>query len=116
MAYDGFHALRVHLDGGVARVTLDHPPINLLDLELIIELDTVGRALEADPDVRVVVIDSADPEFFSAHADVTLIQAIPTDDTALHVELTGSQTGVLPEQAASRIPTEISRGTWANPS
>ena len=94
MTYDGFHALRVHLDGGIARVTLDHPPINLLDLELIIELDTVGRALEADPDVRVVVIDSADPEFFSAHADVTLIQAIPTDDTALHAELTGFQSMV----------------------
>jgi hypothetical protein len=35
MAYDDFHAIRVVLDGGIARVTLDHPPINLLDLELI---------------------------------------------------------------------------------
>lgn len=91
MAYDDFQAIRVALDGGVARVTIDHPPINLLDLPLIMELDTVGRALEADPDVRVVVIDSADPEFFSAHADVTLIQAIPTGDTSLRVELTGFQ-------------------------
>lgn len=41
--------------------------------------------------MRVLVVDSADPEFFSAHADVTLIQAIPTDDTSLHVELTGFQ-------------------------
>ena len=89
MAYDDFQAIRVRLDGGIARVTLDHPPINLLDLELIIELDAVGRALEADPEVRVVIIDSADPGFFSAHADVTLIQAIPTDDTSLHTELTG---------------------------
>jgi len=91
VAYDDFQAIRVALEGGVARVTLDHPPVNLLDLQLIVELDTVGRALAADPDVRVVVIDSADPEFFSAHADVTLIQAIPTDDTSLHAELTGFQ-------------------------
>ncbi len=91
MAYDDFHAIRVTLEGGIARVTLDHPPINLLDLELIIELDAVGRALAGDPEARVVIIDSADPEFFSAHADVTLIQAIPTDDISLHSELTGFQ-------------------------
>lgn len=87
MTYDDFAALTVRLDRGVARVTLDHPPINLLDLQLIAELDQVGRALEQDPEVRVVVLDSADPEFFSAHADVTLIGALPTDDTSLHTEL-----------------------------
>jgi enoyl-CoA hydratase/carnithine racemase len=27
--------------------------------------------------VRVVVLDSSDAEFFSAHADVTLIKALP---------------------------------------
>jgi len=91
MDYDGYEAIRVAVDGGVARVTLDHPPINLLDLALIIELDTVGRALAADPGVRVVVLDSADPEFFSAHADVTLIQSLPTGDTSLHAELDGFQ-------------------------
>lgn len=91
MAYDDYRTIRVALDGGIARVTLDHPPINLLDLDLILELDAVGRALEADPGVRVVVLDSADPEFFAAHADVTLIQALPTDDTALHTDLVGFQ-------------------------
>ena len=35
----------------------------------------------------MVVLDSADPEFFAAHADVTLIQRLPTDDTARHAEL-----------------------------
>ena len=91
MAYDDFHALRVTVEDGVARLTLDHPPVNLLDLELIVELDVAGRALEADDEVRVVVLDSADPEFFSAHADVTLIQALPTDDTTLHEGLDGFQ-------------------------
>jgi len=36
----------------------------------------------------VVVVDSADPDFFIAHADITLIQALPRDDTSLHDELT----------------------------
>lgn len=79
MAHDGYEALRIRVDGGVASVTIDHPPINLLDLQLIQELDRAGRALEADPAVRVVVLDSADPEFFIAHADVRLIQQLPAE-------------------------------------
>jgi enoyl-CoA hydratase/carnithine racemase len=79
MAYDGYGCLRVRVERGVAFVTIDHPPINLLDLALIQEFDRLGQALEADADVRVVVIDSANPEFFIAHADVGLIQQLPTE-------------------------------------
>jgi enoyl-CoA hydratase/carnithine racemase len=89
VAYDDYHALRVDVGGGIARATIDHPPINLLDLALIVELDRFGREVEADDSVRVVILDSADPEFFVAHADVTLIQALPADDTTLHTELSG---------------------------
>ena len=77
----------MRIDQQIAWVTLDHPPINLLDLQLILELDQLGRALTDDTAVHVVVLDSADPEFFSADADVTLINALPTDDTSLHTEL-----------------------------
>jgi hypothetical protein len=34
MAYDGYSGLQVAVDRGVAFVTIDHPPINLLDLTL----------------------------------------------------------------------------------
>ena len=91
MASEQCESLRVSVDGGIARVTLDHPPVNLLDLTMIIDLDRVGRALEADEAVRVVVLDSADPEFFVAHADVSLIQSLPADDTALYEEVRGFQ-------------------------
>ena len=77
MAYDGYACLRVALDAGVATVTIDHPPIHLFDLPLITEMDRVGRELEADPAVRVVVVESADPDFFIAHADVNLILELP---------------------------------------
>src|SRR2546425_941042 len=43
------------------------------------ELDAVGKELESDGAVRVVVFDSADPDFFIAHADVALIERLPTD-------------------------------------
>jgi enoyl-CoA hydratase/carnithine racemase len=77
--HSGYTALRVQVDRGVAFVTIDHPPINLLDLVLIQELDRLGRELEVDDDVRVVVLQSADPDFFIAHADVALIQQLPKD-------------------------------------
>src|SRR5947209_17195229 len=79
MAYDDYRCLRVRLDRGVAFVTIDHPPINLLDLALMRELDALGKELEVDDAVRVVVFDSADPDFFIAHADVALIERLPTD-------------------------------------
>jgi enoyl-CoA hydratase/carnithine racemase len=79
MAYEGYECLRVRSEGGVATVTIDHPPINLFDLPLIGEIDRVGRELEVDAGVRVVVLQSANPEFFIAHADVAMIEQLPRD-------------------------------------
>jgi enoyl-CoA hydratase/carnithine racemase len=79
MAYDGYACLRVRVEDGVATVTIDHPPINLFDVPLITEMDRVGRELEADAAVRVVVLQSANPEFFIAHADVAMIEQLPRD-------------------------------------
>jgi len=78
-AYAGYTALRVRRDQGVAFVTIDHPPINLFDMQLIGDMDRVGEELAADDTVRAVVVESANPDFFIAHADVTLIQHLPTD-------------------------------------
>jgi enoyl-CoA hydratase/carnithine racemase len=71
--------LRVDVDDGVAFVTLDHPPVNLFDAVLIGSLWSLAGELGSDPDVRAVVVRSADPEFFIAHADLALIQALPRD-------------------------------------
>ena len=77
MATDPYQCLSIGIAEGVATLTLDHPPINLFDGTLMGEMDRAGRALEADPDVRVVVIQSDDPEFFIAHADIELILKLP---------------------------------------
>jgi enoyl-CoA hydratase/carnithine racemase len=87
MAYAGYRCLRIVRDAGVVFVTIDHPPINLLDLPLMTELDRLGGEIEADPEARVVVFDSADPEFFIAHADVSLILQLPKDVTRRPREL-----------------------------
>jgi len=42
-------------------VTFDHPPMNLIDPDTVRELLALVGDMEADPEVRVVVFDSADP-------------------------------------------------------
>ena len=79
MSYSGYECLKIRVESGVAWVTIDHPPINLFDLPLIQEVTRVGIELERDPEVRVVVLQSADPEFFIAHADVSLIMSLPPE-------------------------------------
>ena len=91
MHLEGYTALRLRIDGGVAFATIDHPPINLFDLTLITEIDRLGREIAEDPDVRVLVIDSANPEFFIAHADVKLILGLPREPQPPPTELVGFQ-------------------------
>jgi len=80
VAYDNYQCLKIRIDRRVCFATIDHPPINLFDFVLMQEIDRLGREVEADDGVQVVVFDSADPDFFIAHADVSLIQQLP--DTA----------------------------------
>jgi enoyl-CoA hydratase/carnithine racemase len=87
MAYQDYQLIRVAAEGGICRATIDHPPINLLDLPLMGEISRLIDEVAAD-DVRVLIVDSADPEFFIAHADVALILDLPADDTGLHDKLT----------------------------
>jgi enoyl-CoA hydratase/carnithine racemase len=82
MAYEDYKLLQVEVSGRECRVTIDNPPINLLDVPLMIELDRLGREVEADRDVRVLVVRSANPEFFVAHADVGAILQLPREALA----------------------------------
>lgn len=75
--YEGFEALRVNVVHGVAWITIDHPPINLLDEILFTDLNRLIGIVEDDPQVRVLVFQSADPDFFIAHADVEWILRFP---------------------------------------
>jgi enoyl-CoA hydratase/carnithine racemase len=70
--------LQVARSDGVATVTIDHPPTNLVDGAFITALVGLLEELEPDPDVRVAVFASADPDFFLMHGDVNSILAIPT--------------------------------------
>ncbi|NKY43786.1 enoyl-CoA hydratase/isomerase family protein [Nocardia cerradoensis] len=80
-----FTALTVDSDHGVTTVTIDHPPVNLLDEALVADLDRLHAELRDDPGTRVVVFASANPEFFLAHGDMRLV----TDPQALETYAAG---------------------------
>ena len=77
MEYGSYSTLRVAVEKAVASVTIDHGELNLMDMAMLEDLDRVGRQLEADPAVKVVVLQSANPEFFIAHADINVITRLP---------------------------------------
>ena len=55
---------------GYWRVTFSNPPINLQDPDTILELQELIGLIETDNALRVVVLDSTDPDFFINHYDV----------------------------------------------
>ncbi|MBK80430.1 MAG: enoyl-CoA hydratase [Gammaproteobacteria bacterium] len=77
-----YRFLEVEWAGRLATVTVSNPPINLVTLELFGELAALAAELEADPDLTVVVMKSADPDFFLAHFDVAAILGFPVDGPA----------------------------------
>jgi enoyl-CoA hydratase/carnithine racemase len=89
MKYDRFKFLKVRIDQGVAFVTIDNPPMNLLNMQLIGEFWNLQRKIAKDDDVRVVVFDSADPDFFIAHFDVSLLAVMPDEAPPKLDTLTG---------------------------
>ena len=82
MPYDDYELLRIELKDRVVTATVDAPPINLMTLELFGEVARFGRQVGDDDDVRVVVLESANPDFFIAHFDVAAILEFPIDSEA----------------------------------
>jgi enoyl-CoA hydratase/carnithine racemase len=75
MRYSEYKSLGLRLDSGVAFVSIDHPPVNLLDEVLSQDLDKLGREIEADESIRVVVLQSALRDFFIAHSGLGRVGA-----------------------------------------
>jgi enoyl-CoA hydratase/carnithine racemase len=82
MAFEGYQRLKIARDGKIIFVTIDNPPINIFTLELYGEMARLSAELEADADATVVVMKSANPDFFIAHFDVAAILSFPIDQPA----------------------------------
>lgn len=73
MAYEQLQHIDVEVRAGVAWAVIDHPPVNLWDDAFTKDLVGLITGFGADDASRVLVLASADPDFFVAHADVGMI-------------------------------------------
>jgi enoyl-CoA hydratase/carnithine racemase len=61
------------------RVTFDNPPINLVTPEMIVELPELIDQMEAASQLRVVVFESANPDYFLNHYDTSRVAETPKE-------------------------------------
>jgi enoyl-CoA hydratase/carnithine racemase len=71
------------------RVTFNNPPINLIDSVMIDELRKLFSEVESGKGPNVLLFDSADPDYFLAHYDITsanrsLVDSLPPGPTGFH--------------------------------
>jgi enoyl-CoA hydratase len=65
----GIH-ISTRIDGHVAVVTIDNPPLNALSAALLVELEREIDRLDGDGDVRVILLRGAGERAFVAGADI----------------------------------------------
>jgi enoyl-CoA hydratase/carnithine racemase len=69
--------LVVATEPGLAIVTIDNPPSNLVDGVFVMGLLGLLDALDERPGIRAVLFRSADPDFFLMHGEVNALLQIP---------------------------------------
>src|SRR6201991_4113522 len=62
---------------GYWRVVIDNPPINLYDPEMFAELRVLMDRIDASDELKVVVFESANPDYFIAHYDLERGEVVP---------------------------------------
>jgi enoyl-CoA hydratase/carnithine racemase len=69
------------------RITIDNPPLNVLGPQFVREFGEILAAIEADRNVKVVVLESAVEGFFLNHsdflADMKELTSMPQGPTGL---------------------------------
>src|SRR5438309_9031920 len=53
------------------RVVFDYPPFNIVDATIFEALQDLLARMDASPSLRVVVFESANPDFYLSHFDLT---------------------------------------------
>nr|BFE59441.1 enoyl-CoA hydratase/isomerase family protein [Dactylosporangium thailandense] len=71
-----------HPSKHIARLTYNNPPVNLVVGDTVRSLGQVVERLLDDTDLKVVILDSAVPDFFYNHFDLAHLADFPTTDLA----------------------------------
>lgn len=59
------------------KIAINNPPVNVFDPEFSVQLRTIMDELEANENLKVVVFESANPDFYVAHAELVNIFDFP---------------------------------------
>jgi enoyl-CoA hydratase/carnithine racemase len=65
--------LKIARIGRTVIVEINNPPVNILTIDLISEVNELALSLKADSDTTVVIFRSSNAQFFSAHLDLNVI-------------------------------------------
>jgi len=68
---------------GYWRIVINNPPLNLFDPKMFAELNVLMDNMEKDPDLKVVVFESGDDDFFMNHHDVENRTTVPDQPGAM---------------------------------
>ncbi len=75
----GSDLLRMDVEGGIAELTLNNPPLNLVTLELTRRLHATLDRLAADPAVRVLIVTGSGTRAFCAGSDIGEFPSVADD-------------------------------------
>lgn len=78
-----YQKLELQQHDHVLVVTLNNPPMNVLDMQVGLELDRLITEVADDTSVRVILFQSAVPNLFMAGADVSMLAQL-SDDSVAH--------------------------------
>ncbi|OBC08164.1 enoyl-CoA hydratase [Mycobacterium sp. 852013-50091_SCH5140682] len=78
-----YQTLSIRRDGRILYVDFNNPPVNLMTVQMVGELFDLAGSLAFDPDTAVVVVGSANPEFFVAHFDLNDLVKVVSGDPSV---------------------------------
>ena len=90
----GYGTLMTVTNGSIIRATINNPPVNLWDYKLAADfsdfLTTLSKTANTS-DTKVVIISSANPDFFIDHIDIHALSAKSPEQPPANGTLTGVQ-------------------------
>lgn len=103
--FGNLKTMTVSVADRVATIAIDNPPINLVDPLFVRDVAHLINIMSADDTIQVVIFESADPDFFLAHYDMTALEP----DTAVadaeleRVQSTFAALSALPQVTIAKI-------------
>jgi enoyl-CoA hydratase/carnithine racemase len=71
MSKSAAHVVVIEETSAFWRVVFDYPPFNIADATIFEGLQNLLARMNTSPTLRVVVFESANPDFYLAHFDLT---------------------------------------------